>query len=91
MSAYLNVSVDGIVLSASANKLSCSVSLNGVSGTYPAMTMLLAPEAARRIAAELIAAANAVEQALSSTPSTETADSLPADGGAFLPTMRPTA
>ena len=60
-----------------------SISLCAAGPNFLSASMVLSVAEAREAARALLAAADAVEQSLSSAPPTDTAASLPADGVAF--------
>lgn len=60
----------------------------GSIGTYPALVVQMPPDEARRIAADLIAAADRIDS-FSPTPPDPTAATLPAAGGAFSNEVTP--
>lgn len=62
------------------------VTLYGYIGTFPALVMMLSPDVARKIAADLAGTAAVID---SLSPPAPTAASLPAAGGAFSHEVTP--
>lgn len=63
------------------------VTLYGYIGTFPALVMMLSPDVARKIAADLAGTAAVIETL--SAPPDPAAASLPAAGGAFFNEVTP--
>lgn len=83
--SFMTVSMSPVRIEASeAAHIGDVVVVRGLAAdNYPVLSIQMPSADARRIAAELLAAADAVGQSLSSAPPDAPADSLPADGGAF--------